>query len=336
MKRSKTIWFYLLISSLFLVRCMCEPTTGISISSELVVAQPLPDRDIVFQLATHYSGGLDDRIGFINADGSEEFYLHTEDIQAVVEPIWTDDGITLLFVHPAGFIEGITQEGYRMKFVGQGWMPKVSPIHGRDEVLIESTHEGRYAIKRINLESGEVLEIYQTSTYPFNDPDAPSESNFLGSNNLHKQELVFSRYLQDDDFLQVELTVYNTDTKVSRAVLKYGGDFTSFREILSPAFSPDGQWIAYTSDDGIYLIRPDGSENHQIVKSDVVNFLWWPPVASWSPDGQWIVYHLCMLNDLERCRFNVEGSTIFKYNINTGETVLLVEGGVNPYWRWAD
>jgi len=301
-----------------------------------VIAKPLPDKDIVFQLATHYSGGLDERVGFVNADGSGESYLDVEEIQAVVEPIWTDDGSKLLFIHPADFIEGITKEGYRMKFVGQGWMQKVSPIHGRDQVLIESSHEGHFAIKRIDLESGEVLDIYQCAQYPITNPDGPTERTYLGTNNMHEGKLVFSRYVLEEDFQEVELTVCNTVTKEYRVLLKFNGDLSSVRLIISPAFSPDGQWIAYTSNDGIYLIRPDGSENHQIVKSDVVNPGFWPPVASWSPDGQWIVYHRCTLNDQERCRFNIEDSTIFKYNIETGEIVLLVEGGVNPFWRWKE
>jgi len=336
MSRKKWCVLLLLLSSLFLAHCTVEPITSISISSEPFIAQSLPDRDIVFQLATHYSGGLDERVGFINADGSGESYLGAENFQAVVEPIWTDDGSMILFIHPANFIEGITKEGYRMKFVGQGWMQKVSPIHRRDQVLIESSHEGHYAIKRIDLETGDVLEIYQLAAYPITNRDGPTEHIHLGSNNLHEGILVFSRSVLEDDFLEVELRVCNTVTNECRVLLKYDGDLFSVRRIISPAFSPDGQWIAYTSNDGIYLIRPDGSENHRIVKSDVVNPGFWPPVASWSPDGQWIVYHRCTLNDLESCRFNVEDSTIFKYNIETGEIVLLVEGGVNPYWRWRE
>lgn len=50
-----------------------------------------------------------------------------------------------------------------------------------------------------------------------------------------------------------------------------GGIFPSMRGDITPAWSPDGAWIAYASDaDGdfdIYLIRPDGSGKHQITNT---------------------------------------------------------------------
>jgi len=327
MLKTKRLWLYLLFSAFFLVQCL--PIQAVN--------QPLPDRDIVFQLDTHYTGGGEDRIGFINADGSGETYLYTVKVAAVVEPIWTDDGNLLLFVNPADYIEGITQEGFRMRLEGSYWVPNISPIHGKEEVLIESSHEDRYVIKRIDLNSGEVLEIYQVCKYKIDDPDDTPEGISLGTNNLYNQQLLYERWwVSEKSVIHAELIVLNTDTNERHILLENRGDEQNTPYIMNPAFSLDGQWIAYTANDGIYLIRSDGSENHQIVKSEIVNLGYWPPVASWSPDGQWIVYHRCMLNDKESCRYNVEDSTIFKYNIETGEEIPLVEGGVNPYWRWRE
>ena len=334
MQKNQKIWFSILMCSLFLAGCFREPAKGIAITSEQVTDFQLPDREIVFQLTSHYSGGPDDRIGFINSDGSGETYIEADGVQAVVKPIWIDDGSMLLFLHPSDSIEGITKEGYRVEFKGNYWMSNVSPIHEKDQVLIESSFDDHKTLKRIDLSSGEVLETYQVANYIYHDLDGISESVEIGTNNLKKQKLVFSSYLWDETFQKYELKIYNTDTMESHSILSYGGDSKSIKQIISPAFSPDGQWIAYTSDDGIYLIHPDGTENHQIIKINPINIGFWPPAASWSPDGQWIVYHRCMLKSKESCRFNVEDSNIFKYNIGTGETEVLVEGGVNPYWRW--
>lgn len=62
---------------------------------------------------------------------------------------------------------------------------------------------------------------------------------------------------------------------------------TLAHEAWSPAWSPDGAWIAYyrASPDryGLYLIRPDGSEDHQILAGDA-------EYPAWSPDGSRLVF----------------------------------------------
>lgn len=72
-----------------------------------------------------------------------------------------------------------------------------------------------------------------------------------------------------------------------------GGDATILRDgpayELQPRFSPDGQWISFTSDlgggDNIWVMKRDGSEARQITDEDfrLLNN------ASWSPDGNYII-----------------------------------------------
>jgi Tol biopolymer transport system component len=82
-------------------------------------------------------------------------------------------------------------------------------------------------------------------------------------------------------------------------------DGTGYREIFHaqgmsfPVWSPDNQWIALNLlGDGIFLIRPDGSDLHPLVGDSVLK--WYVSTLSWSPDGEWIA--LCSDAGLYRLR----------------------------------
>ncbi|MDQ1346636.1 MAG: hypothetical protein QG573_5, partial [Acidobacteriota bacterium] len=74
-----------------------------------------------------------------------------------------------------------------------------------------------------------------------------------------------------------------------------GGDATAISSgvawDMQPRFSPDGQWIAFTSDraggDNIWIMQRDGTEPKQVSKESfrLVNS------PAWSPDGEWIAGH---------------------------------------------
>jgi imidazolonepropionase-like amidohydrolase/Tol biopolymer transport system component len=74
-----------------------------------------------------------------------------------------------------------------------------------------------------------------------------------------------------------------------------GGEAKSISSGLSwdmqPRFSPDGQWIAFTSDraggNNIWIMKRDGSAPQQVSKESfrLVNS------PAWSPDGEWIAGH---------------------------------------------
>jgi WD40 repeat protein len=83
-----------------------------------------------------------------------------------------------------------------------------------------------------------------------------------------------------------------------------------------PAWSRDGEWLAYIAIDGIWIVRKDGSDQRRIWTG--AGRLVSPP--SWSPDGEWIVFD--------------DQGTIYKVNIETGEAISIFDGGVNPIWRW--
>ena len=58
---------------------------------------------------------------------------------------------------------------------------------------------------------------------------------------------------------------------------------------VEPAWSPDGQWIAYRFIDGgnheIYIVKPDGSSRANLTNHPAADI-----EPDWSPDGKWIAF----------------------------------------------
>ncbi|MBT3323143.1 MAG: hypothetical protein HN392_12740 [Anaerolineae bacterium] len=289
-----------------------------------------PNRDIVFQLGVSYTGSTDE-IGFINADGSDLHYFQIpfKESVSIQTPVWTDDGGLLFFGAPNTVVTALIEKDYPLTLkLRNKWTYQPSLIHGTHEILLNSVlDEFTSAILREDYFSAEILE-----TYPM---DQSISRIYLGANNFVKQQLLYSQLIKEDNNIyRYELVILDTNTNQISILLSYSGIPQEVTRILNPAFSPSGEWIAYTSNDGIYLIRPDGSEIQRIVQMKNMR-QFWTSAASWSPDGKSIVYHYCTKDgwdcegDTER-----ENNIIYRYDLETKEERVLVVGGVNPYWRW--
>ncbi|HYI46011.1 MAG TPA: hypothetical protein VE174_11205, partial [Actinomycetota bacterium] len=74
------------------------------------------------------------------------------------------------------------------------------------------------------------------------------------------------------------LRVMNADGTERRLVLDE--EVSGAGHMNALRWSPDGEWLAFTTDDGIYLVRPDGTGFRLMVRGDFVQ----SSTVQWSPD----------------------------------------------------
>ena len=90
----------------------------------------------------------------------------------------------------------------------------------------------------------------------------------------------------------------------------------------SPAWSPDGKLIAFTSNrDGhpqIYVMNADGSGARRVSKSDTADFS-----PTWSPDGKWIAFASTRGGSTNIYMMDLNGNNV---------TPLTKDGGDHPMW----
>jgi len=99
-----------------------------------------------------------------------------------------------------------------------------------------------------------------------------------------------------------------------------------------PAWSPDGEWIAYskgafanlfwTENHEIYKCRPDGSEDRLVLHDGKVN-----GVPTWTPNGERLVFHVLGLNtpppfSLFSCDANGENKRMILSNIGVERSTV--------------
>jgi WD40 repeat protein len=92
--------------------------------------------------------------------------------------------------------------------------------------------------------------------------------------------------------------------------------------LFSPAWSPDGHWVAFIATDGIaevgdiWLIRPDGTELHKLAPASVQG----PGLVRWSPDPT-----------VQRLLFTHDGNSVAIFDVATAKETT-VGGGFWGTW----
>ena len=299
----------LLLSISVLVACIFLPPERFD--------TPIPDREIVFV--------SDNFIGFIHPDGSG--FVKIEGAPSRLW--WGGKGADyLVWIGPRGEVFFTKGNDY-LKVCSRFWVWEMGSVPGTDDIIaVVRGGEASQRLVRINFKRCRLVEDYLEETRYLE----------LGTNPAYENFIVFSRTERKMNRpVKTEIVLLDTNTSELRVLKTL--DITN-NDIQSPyrapTFSPEGKWIAYTDVNSIRLMRPDGTEDHELVnvKGWYENGSFsWPPAASFSPDGQWIVFHRC---SGEKCSGNDQHfgpGWIYKVNVQTQEETMLFDNGGNPVWR---
>lgn len=329
----KTHFFYILFLLFLIPSC-----------SNNNYIESFSDYDIVYQSTTlsedHKVDGF--QVGFVNADGSNNYLFKIPrnerwDVTPFLEPttiVWpiiTSDGKTLIFRNPAAAEHGADLIVYS---IGN----KAIECSGDKFGLFDSS-------RPFLIDSKDALLLNYNS---FNYPLCIFKIEDCGTGTL-PPPLISSLSSQ------VTIThgsITSDGTKVAYAkgiewkishIMIYdleSGDEEFLAPGIEPVWSPNDIFIAFIGAQGIFIADLDGNiellvpyKNPERGGVDATEGDW-PPIVSWSPDSQWITYHKCtlLISKNTRCR-EVEDFSIYKFNISTGEEILIIEGGLNPYWK---
>lgn len=280
--------------------------------------ETLPDRDIVFVIG-------EEILGFINSDGSgytirrvdlPDWRWHPFTTAPDLEDdiVWGPNGEFLigrysvvnlgsgipLLIYTDGTLLKCPDDETSPYAEGRSW-----GISGKT-ILTTDQRSGQTPDKvvLVDMASCEVISTVYT---------AKSDETLREATISSKGWLAISRYFHQRD----EVVVIKPNSTV----------VLTLPDALAPAWSPNGEWLAYSIyEDGLYIMRKDGTDIHKVVDNPLPR----TPIASWSPDGQWLVYSRDVIIG------GVQETAIFKLNLSEGKEYELFKGGYNPDWRWKD
>jgi WD40 repeat protein len=290
-----------------------------------------PDREIVFdikdQVASPEQRGI---VGFIRPDGSGLITRTIAPDLFVSVPTWSPDGQFIAFrtgywgpdyYHSMLHARVMSPQGKTVGWCYDEW-PSGS---GR----VWATTEGRLVTRFVyadveprpdqivlaDFRSCEIVSVlFEASSL---------ENERLESGALSSQGwLAVGRGIGENRIsTSAELVVVEPGAQEGR-VVGHG---------VAPAWSRDGEWLAFTGSDGIHVVRKDGTQLRRVVPLNTPQdqderYIWSSDIsiAAWSPDGEWLIYD----------RVTSNGPTIFKTRVETGEEIEIFQGGQYPHWRW--
>src|SRR5690606_161416 len=164
-------------------------------------------------------------------------------------PDWSPDEAWLAF--DSGDVFVVRPDGSDLRRVtefGSAFFPSWSPNGSR--IAFDTSYEdphGANVIWLIHPDGSALVDISQHGVGEWRDPDWAADGR-----------IVHLRFLTGV-FGEEIFVMDSTGAKPRRLTFNENND-------RSPVWSPDGRWIAWTGDHGIWLMRADGTEPHLLVE----------------------------------------------------------------------
>ncbi|HXF90575.1 MAG TPA: hypothetical protein VNJ29_01440 [Candidatus Nitrosotenuis sp.] len=298
-------------------------------ATEIQAPESFPDTEIIFTAS--YG------IGFVNADGTDteiiDFAVKLDGVRVpsqlvtIAKPAITRDNLKIVAMinnnHGYWYMDGpdllIVWQVNEQPIPCSQWGSQNKPL-----LAVEENH--------IFIETDNGMALYNIDDCGTDAQPIKTYKNEIG---VFSPNLQFIASVITDTLDLQKKTIVIKERESKREIAMFEGDF--------PAWSLNSKYLAYTGKDGIYVldvtsktqpiqvsgyINPAGAihPTYQLINDTP------PPEPAWSPDGKWLVYH--------RLIREVKGMSlpdyyaIYKLNIETGEEIKIVDGGMYPYWKW--
>lgn len=318
------IWLTIAISAVLGMACYCA-AWKVMFPAETRAPETFPTAEIVYKSAHG--------VGFVNADGSNPEYVEIVineygNKSEFWRPVITSDNHTLIIkVAPSHFhvynphTLAVWRSGEFPVLCSQ-WQEQTRALLSADQAHIFIRIEQGIALYNLNSCGTDALPI---KVY----------ENVFGVPSPNLQYIAYTNRSGpspgDDRFIVIR----EMSTGIERTIGI--GDY--------PAWSRDSHWIAYTGTDGIYIYNVlEKLEPRRVIlypnlfdkrdRTYTARDYWEiPPEVSWSPDGKWLVYHKWTGTDYHTGIYPSDNA-IYKLNLETGEEIKVIDGGMYPYWRW--
>lgn len=282
------------------------PSAAAAAASVDEVAADVPSGRILYTCQVDKTSGHD-QICLINADGTGFTQLTDDSALQHLYPSWAPDGLSFVFT---GIQDGIARI-YEMTLSGdlkvigdvsgQLYAPMISP-DGKKIVFQRSISNDEQYISVMNRDGSALMDLVEY--YGAKDPvwsvdgksilftaaeEGTTETYVMNSSGVTIQKVAGLSGLagRPDWSLQGAIVTYSgSRDKHNREIVLMEKDelpvtLTNTGDNLSPSFSPDGEWIAFTSYrdsewhvDGceIYLMRKDGTDVRRLTENDYCDY----------------------------------------------------------------